>query len=391
MEGNTLTLAETRSVMVGNLTVGGKPLKDVLEMKGHDEIISEILRVGKGEARLSEARIRQIHQAIMHEEDPEKRRQIGVWKTMPNYLYNYQGERYDFAPPSEVPERMHDLLNRTNAAIDAIVAKKKNAPHPLDVALQFHLDYVTIHPFYDGNGRTARILTNLLLISLGYPPFWVKDDERRAYGQYLADTQGEGGHPDLFFAFAADLILRSQHLVLAAMAGQEIAEPDDLEKQVSLLKQRLAQGRDDEVKQEKTDEVVKQIFASDIQPLIDTVINRLRQFEPLFKSRSVNYVVAGVTYANVDEFFANKKTINSIDFDYTLCDFRKAALRTFNAQVRLKIQFHPFVYEVKKTDGTIMASKLYHQHLTDEEKEAISEALGYQLLNDIEAHLAKID
>ncbi|MCU0451182.1 MAG: hypothetical protein MUC97_15305, partial [Bernardetiaceae bacterium] len=222
-------------------------------------------------------------------------------------------------------------------------------------------------------------------------PFWIKTDERSIYGQYLADIQGEGGHPDLFFAFAADLILRSQHLVLAAMAGQEIAEPDDLEKQVSLLKQRLAQGRDDEVKQEKTDEVVKQIFASDIQPLIDTVINRLRQFEPLFKRRSIFYKDAGNCYVNIADFFSTVINVNSIDFDYTLHDFRKAAPRTFNAQVRLKIQFHPFVYEVKKTDGTIMASKLYHQHLTDEEKEAISEALGYQLLHDIEAHLAKID
>ena len=171
MEGNTLTMDETRSVMVGNLTVGGKPIKDVLEMKGHDEVIAEILRIGKGEVRLSEARIRELHKGIMHEEDEAKKKKIGIWKTEPNYIYNYKQERFDFALPAEVSSLMHDLLNKTNAAIDAIVQQKKDAPHPIDVALQFHLQYVVIHPFYDGNGRTARILTNLLLISFGYPPF----------------------------------------------------------------------------------------------------------------------------------------------------------------------------------------------------------------------------
>ena len=232
MEGNTLTMDETRSVMVGNLTVGGKPIKDVLEIKGHDDIINQILSIGKGETRLSETRIREIHKGIMHEEDETKKGKIGCWKTEPNYLYNYKNERFDFASPAEVPARMHDLLNKTNAAIDAIQQNKKDAPHPMDVALQFHLDYVIIHPFYDGNGRTARILTNLLLISFGYPPFWVKTNERAIYNQYIGDIQGYGGNPNLFFEFAADMILRSQQLVLDAAEGKNIEEPDDIDKEI---------------------------------------------------------------------------------------------------------------------------------------------------------------
>lgn len=86
MEGNTLTKEETRSVMVGNLTVGGKPIRDVMEMKGHDDIVSEIFRIGKGDLRLSEKRIKEIHKAIMHEEDELKRAKIGVWKPEPNYV-----------------------------------------------------------------------------------------------------------------------------------------------------------------------------------------------------------------------------------------------------------------------------------------------------------------
>ncbi len=85
MEGNSLTKEETRSVMVNNITVEGKPLKDVLEMRGHDGVVQDIMKMGRGELRLAESRIRDVHRAIMHEEDPEKRARIGQWKTCDNY------------------------------------------------------------------------------------------------------------------------------------------------------------------------------------------------------------------------------------------------------------------------------------------------------------------
>src|SRR5689334_8074347 len=61
MEGNSLTRQETRSVMVGNITVEGKPIKDVLEVKKHNEVISEIMKIGKGELNISEKKIKEIH------------------------------------------------------------------------------------------------------------------------------------------------------------------------------------------------------------------------------------------------------------------------------------------------------------------------------------------
>ncbi len=74
MEGNSLTRSETRSVMIGNITVDGKPIKDILEIKGHDEVISNIIKTGKGELNISEKRIKEIHTGIMHEEDPVKKK-----------------------------------------------------------------------------------------------------------------------------------------------------------------------------------------------------------------------------------------------------------------------------------------------------------------------------
>ena len=174
MEGNSLTKEETRSVMIDNVTVDGKPLKDVMEVRGHDGIITDILKIGKGELRLSEKRIKDIHRAIMREDDPQQALKIGEWKTNENHLINYKGEKFDFAAPADVPEKMHELLNWLNAKYDEIISKKKGVIHPALLALEFHLRYVTIHPFYDGNGRTSRILMNLILIMLGYPPVIVR-------------------------------------------------------------------------------------------------------------------------------------------------------------------------------------------------------------------------
>lgn len=287
MEGNTLTIEETRSVMVGNLTVNDKPLKDVLEMQGHDKVISEILRIGKGELRLSEKRICEIHSAIMHEDDENQKDKIGKWKLEANMIYNHKGERYDFVAPEEVANKIHTLLNKTNASIDAINVNKKNAPHPIDVALEFHLEYLDIHPFYDGNGRTARILTNLILISLGYNPFWINKKNRKIYYTYISDIQGYGGDKELFFEYCARLIERSEQIVLNAIQDIDIEDDDDLHKEISLLKRQL-EG-------EKFTKSPKNIY--DIFQFINKDV-----WEPL-----------SIVIRQFDEFFSENKTIHLVN------------------------------------------------------------------------------
>lgn len=394
MEGNTLTMEETRSVMVGNVTVDGKPLKDVLEIRGHNEVIGEILRMGRGDARLAERRIKDIHRGIMHEDDPAKRVSIGEWKTIANHVLNYKGEKYDFADPTDVAERIHGLLNRTNAAIDAIEGGKKGAPHPVDVALNFHLEYLEIHPFYDGNGRTARILTNLLLIAQGYPPFWIRVEERPIYYRYLADIQCYGGKPELFKGFAADLILRSQRLVLDAIAGKEIEEPGDLEKKVKLLKQKLANDNDDVVRLEKSPEVVSTVFENVLRPMFDNLAQRLSQFDSLFKSREVRLVMDDKRNFIPDKMpkgqglkYDFKDFNQKIRFVYKLRGFRRNGIKSFDTSVALFIDCYQLVYEMQLNTGEQLSSKLYHEVMSDEEVKIIGEKLGNKLLASIEESL----
>jgi Fic family protein len=416
MEGNTLTMDETRSVMVGNINIENKPIKDLLEMTGHDKVITEILRIGKGEIRLSEARIKEIHKGIMHEENDADKKKIGVWKTVPNYIINYKKERFDFVSPADVPEKIHSLLDKTNASIDLIKQNKKGAPHPLDVALQFHLDYVLIHPFYDGNGRTARLLTNLLLISFGYPPFWVKTNERDIYNQYIADIQGYGGKPDLFFEYTADMIIRSQQIVLDAIAGKEIEEPDDMDKKLALLEQELATiDPNEEVKKQFDKDVLFEIYDSWFTNLINEAVPAIQKFNKFFTGTqhwiSISNGIGSVQFVGQSpseilaelwlELQRNAERASyhdcKIDLQTQYGTFIKGGLKTFGCNYGFSIKFDQIKYEVfvDKFTETVprtqvkLYEKLLHKPLSETEIKAIVTRLTSTIYEHIDFYSKK--
>lgn len=289
MEGNSLTKRETRTIMVGVIDVNDKPIKDVLEIRNHDKVVSTIMQIGKGELNVSESRIKEIHKGIMYEEDAEKQKYIGQWKNTDNYMINFQGERYDFVPHSEVQERMHDLINWLNSEKEKIDQRKKNAIHPVLMAFKFHLDYLAIHPFYDGNGRTARILSNLILISYGFPPLYIKENEKEKYYTYLTDIQSYGGNNDLFYEFMADLLLRSIQLFSDALKGKEIEEDDDIDKEIILFKRSLDKSQ--ERKKTRNDVNISNIIKASGLPLFQKFINKLSQFDELFDDRKYRIIL----------------------------------------------------------------------------------------------------
>lgn len=280
MEGNSLTRIETKQLMMDNVTIDGKPFKDIAEMRGHDTEVLEILKIGKGEVRISERRIREVHKAIMYEDDQEKRSLIGKWKTSDNHIINYRSEKFSFLPHQEVPEAMHRLLNETNAEIDTFYSGKKNRKHPVLIALRFHLRYLEIHPFYDGNGRTGRLLMNLLLISFGYPPIILREKDRVSYYKILAEVQGYGANPDGFYVFLGKLLLESQQLVLNVIEGKDVAEDDDLDKEILLWKSGL-DGEVNDVK-EKGDFLIAELYEKSFRSLFVSFIQKHKQFDDLF-------------------------------------------------------------------------------------------------------------
>lgn len=166
IEGNTLTAAETSLVVEQGLTIGGKPLKDHLEAIDHAEAIHFVRDLARRGTRLTEADIRSVHGLVVRRSAPDI---AGRYADQGRFVLTDHG-RHAFPSPAEVPARMGDLA----AWLD-------RAPDTPDTAFEAHRGLVEIHPFNDGNGRTARLLMNLVLLRGGYPPVAVRPQDRPAY------------------------------------------------------------------------------------------------------------------------------------------------------------------------------------------------------------------
>ncbi len=180
IEGNTLTQSETQIVIEKGITIGGKPLKDHLEAINHVEAIDFIRDLAMDERAIAEWDIRQIHGLVCRED-----RGAGAYRTV-NVMA--AGSNYRYPDAILVPELMQgfgDWLH-SNPAL-----------HPVEVATEIHYRLVTIHPFQDGNGRTARLLMNLSLLRSGYPIAVIKTEDRSAYIDAIVAWQSGGDDANL--------------------------------------------------------------------------------------------------------------------------------------------------------------------------------------------------
>ncbi|MEM6720759.1 MAG: Fic family protein [Bacteroidota bacterium] len=242
LEGNTLTYGETKALLLFNITAQGKPLKDHIEVTGHNEAINWVIDVVKGEYPLTENFIRQIHSLLLKEpyevdaETPDgkptkKKVHVGEYKKTSNHVKTVTGEIFRFATSEETPAKMTDLLSWYNNKI------AEETVNPILLAAEFHYKFIRIHPFDDGNGRTARIIMNFVLMKYGFPPTIIKTEDKENYfaALRLADT----GNIEAFIQYIAQNLIHSLELMIAGAKGETIEEDDDIEKEVALLEQRF--------------------------------------------------------------------------------------------------------------------------------------------------------
>jgi Fic family protein len=178
IEGNTLSAAETALVIEKGITVGGKPLRDHLEAIDHYDAIRYVRALARQPRPLTESDVRQLHHLVVRRSQPAI---AGRYADQARYVLTEKG-RHAFPSPAEVPALMGDLARWLGAAADTPKS-----------AFDAHRRLVEIHPFNDGNGRTARLLMNLLLIRGGYPPIAVRPEDRVAYISALQEAQAGRG------------------------------------------------------------------------------------------------------------------------------------------------------------------------------------------------------
>ncbi len=163
IEGNTLTLRETDLVLRG-LTIGEKPLKDHLEVVGHKEAFDFVRELVREKRPLTETVIKQIHTLVLADKKDDR----GVYRRIPVYI---AGAKTTPVQPYLIAPKMERL----------IADYQNGKGHIVSRLAQLHLEFESIHPFIDGNGRTGRLIVNLELMKAGFPPIDIKFTDRKAY------------------------------------------------------------------------------------------------------------------------------------------------------------------------------------------------------------------
>lgn len=206
IEGNTLTLRETQLVIEEGVTIGGKSISECLEARNHPEAISFVESLVDAGKEITEDDVLCVHRLIMSNvaEDAGRYRTAAV---------RIIGASFMPPPSREVRPRTNQLLEWLRENPDEL--------RPIELAAVFHHRFVQIHPFTEGNGRTARLLMNAVLMKNGYPFIAIIPKIDRA--KYLrALSEADLGNASVFVNFVARCVERSLDMYLNALEEPEI-------------------------------------------------------------------------------------------------------------------------------------------------------------------------
>lgn len=426
IEGCQLSFGETKALILFGMTAQQKPLQDHLEISGHNEAVKWIEEVVKEKYPLTETFIRQLHEIILVKdsykdaETPTGKRvkrkiQVGSYKTVSNHVKTKTGEMFYFATPEETPAMMKELMDWYNQQ------KTKEKINPIVFAAEFHYKFIRIHPFDDGNGRLARLLMNCIIMQYGYPPAIIKTDDKENY--YTALRQADTNSFEPFYAYITQNVIASLELMIKGAKGESIEEPDDIDKEIALLEQRIS-GIGNKIETIKSKKALQDFWDRDLKKITSNFIKinqKLSKFyiNLLFSYKHIVSIVDmdkfGMPYendygelatcgvnmeTNFTETDFEEKAIavlkESIDYIengddenlnylHLICDFKtfnRTSIKEFNYTQILKIEFLKTHYIISNMAGESY-SVLYH-------KEISVDLMNELLKKDIKAHLTYI-
>ena len=413
IEGNTLTYGETKALLLFGHTAQAKPLKDHLEMSGHDEAIKNIEDVVRQARPLTESFIRELHTLILKEpyevdaitadgKPTKKRISIGTYKTTPNHVKTVTGEIFYFASPEETPAKMQELmdwLRERNQAKDL---------DPVLLATEYHYRFIRIHPFDDGNGRIARLLMNFILMQNAYPPVIIKSEDKENY--YSALQQADSDDIEYFFSYISERVISSLELMIRASKGEEIEEEEDLDKKIALLKQKVkAEPEDTEIKVKLNVDQLKKMHNEWGYKLWVEILKQVVKFNDMFidPEHSISFMQGSIgTSVKVGDKIPYDKLRDVLDkeeekfiekaefkLDIRFGLFRKSADMPFGCNYTCKIEFDQIYYQVmvpkfipnsKQQDLELFTKRLLHIPLSKEEIANISQIVGNTLYKHLD-------
>ncbi|MBP1042676.1 Fic family protein [Vagococcus sp. BWB3-3] len=214
LEGNTITRFETKMILSEGITISEKPMREHLEVINLNEAIDFVEELVSSEQPLSERLIKDIHR-IVYDKLAMDKSNVGQYRRIPVEI---SGSSFVPPEPFHVPGLMQELVKWANT--------NQNVIHPVEYAALLHEKFVTIHPFIDGNGRTARLLMNFALTGNGYPPIIVKAEpsSRLRYNRTLEAAQVDR-NLDPFTDFITELVSEKLEKMIAILKmGERLSD-----------------------------------------------------------------------------------------------------------------------------------------------------------------------
>ena len=259
LEGNTLVLREVEALLEQGRAVGAKPLKEYMEVQGYGQaahwVYSQALEPEWSQTSLvTVTEVRQIHEQAMTPvwqvaPHPEATHREGPGMFREHDLHPFSA---GMAPPAWplVPARLQDWVDRVHE-LEPTLVNPMAAPVPLPEQLaEIHSGFEQVHPFIDGNGRTGRLVLNLVLVRLGLPPVIVLKTQRAAYLSALQKSD-DGDHGPLGEILARAMYDNLNRFIVPGVAGPARLVPlvalADESFSVAALRQAATRGRLDAV------------------------------------------------------------------------------------------------------------------------------------------------
>lgn len=396
IEGNQLSYGETVAFLNFGLTAKGKPFKDHLDIKGHNEAIGFMLQLIKEDRPLSESDIKDLHKIILAEPyytktiSPEgiefqKEIKIGQYKTSPNHVKTVSGDIHYYTNPEEVAFEMNNLLEWYRNA-------EEEHLHPAILSAVFHHKFTSIHPFDDGNGRLARILSNFILLKHHYPVIVIKNRNKVQY--YAALNIADNGiYEDLIRLFAEN-IKSSFEIIQKAINGENINEPDDLDKEIELFTKQMQVQNIKIIDFEKDKDLLINLYVKD---LLDYLLPKLNKIGKLFQDSDLEIIdqlndninlkpIYNYTYEIVEKDI-NRNYRYQLDNKQIKLEiiFKFYNLINYNKFLQLLIDLH-IIFETKSIQyifGEIPVVTYNEEVLYTENPKPIFEKLAKKIINHL--------
>lgn len=377
IEGNTLSYGETEILLIHGQVTGDHGLRDYIEMKAHDVAIDHMLMLVDQDRPISEADIRDFNRILIKDpfwkeaitpEGHSSRIEIlpGEYKRQPNNVRTASGDIFLFADPIDVPFRMNSLLKWLHETLES------RSLHPIEIASKLHHDFVLIHPFGDGNGRTARILVNYVLMRTGYLPLIVPTEQKDRY--LAALRRADAGELNSLTDYLRDCVETSMERGILAAKGESIEEQDDLLKEIELFKRR----QNGEVKNvlPKNQESLLELYQKTFRPLFIEFVDTLEKLDDLFTEKNISTSVTRTRrghWLDLMDQWANGATLmkkGTIQLLYELKGFKGNAPNPFNVTSQVSINLREFQYSINIA-GKSGEDRLYSQNVSENERKSI--------------------